>query len=372
MVLRVVGYSALEFYVADDGLGYTLIPGMNGWYTKESRTFVSINSDGFRDDEHAVAKPEGALRVAVIGDSYVEGFQVPDDQLFTTFLADEVQKCGGFGGGKLEILKFGVSGYGTGQELLVLRDKVWKYKPDIVLLLITTNNDITDNSRYFKKVPIPYFRIGEGGLVLDDSFKQEAAFIARSSRLGRTGTWLKNHARLVQAVGAIATAVKYRYQEWKAGPAPQVVPTQDVAAEVGVDNQIYRRPADANWEQAWRVTEALIAQMKDEVESRAAKFVVVTGSNGVQVLPNVDERAAFAKRLGVDDLYYPDRRIAEFCRAHSISAITLAPILAQRAARDKVNLHGFEGNLGYGHWNQLGHRVAGEEIGKRLCDGGYR
>ena len=97
MVLRVVGYSAPEFYAADDDLGYTLIPGMNGWYTKEGRTFVSINSDGFRDDEHAVAKPEGALRVAVIGDSYVEGFQVPDDQLFTTFLADEVQKCGVFG-----------------------------------------------------------------------------------------------------------------------------------------------------------------------------------------------------------------------------------------------------------------------------------
>ena len=67
MVLRLVGYSAPEFYVADDRLGYTLIPGMTGWYTKEGRTFVSINSDGFRDDEHAVAKPEGALRVAVIG-----------------------------------------------------------------------------------------------------------------------------------------------------------------------------------------------------------------------------------------------------------------------------------------------------------------
>ena len=93
IVLRLVGYSAPEFYVPDDGLGYTLIPGMNGWYTKEGRTFVSINSDGFRDDEHAVAKSESTLRVAVIGDSYVEGFQVPDDQLFTTFLAKSYSCC---------------------------------------------------------------------------------------------------------------------------------------------------------------------------------------------------------------------------------------------------------------------------------------
>jgi hypothetical protein len=80
----------------------------------------------------------------------------------------------------------------------------------------------------------------------------------------------------------------------------------------------------------------------------------------------------FAKMLGVEDLFYPDRRIADFCRSKAIPVITLAPTLADYAAREHVNLHGFTGNIGYGHWNELGHRVAGEEIGKRVCEGVLR
>ena len=37
------------------------------------------------------------------------------------------------------------------QEFLTLREKVWKYSPDLVMLAVTTNNDITDNSRALKK-----------------------------------------------------------------------------------------------------------------------------------------------------------------------------------------------------------------------------
>ena len=36
----------------------------------------------------------------------------------------------------------GVSGYGTTQELVTLREKVWRYSPDMVLLAVTTNNDV--------------------------------------------------------------------------------------------------------------------------------------------------------------------------------------------------------------------------------------
>src|SRR6185312_4972146 len=36
--------------------------------------------------------------------------------------------------------------YGTAQELLTLREKVWKYHPDIVVLAIFLGNDIRNNS----------------------------------------------------------------------------------------------------------------------------------------------------------------------------------------------------------------------------------
>ncbi|MBK8303278.1 MAG: SGNH/GDSL hydrolase family protein [Chloracidobacterium sp.] len=190
----------------------------------------------------------------MIGDSYVEAFQVEQSESFTNFVRDEITKCGGAGGKQVEMLNFGVSGYSTAQELITIREKVWKYSPDIVMLVMTTNNDITDNSPYFKKLPIPYFT-ADG--VLDEGFRHDKVFLARNSAMSRLGIWLKNHIRTVQAVGAISTSIKYKYQAWKnKKPATEGQPAEPSAAatapaaDIGVDNQIYRIPSDDNWKNA--------------------------------------------------------------------------------------------------------------------------
>jgi hypothetical protein len=68
-------------------------------------------------------------------------------------------------------------------------------------------------------------------------------------------------------------------------------------------------------------------------------------------------------------LFYPDNRIKELCLRERIPVLTLAPELQEFAELNKVSLHGFGSNLGNGHWNVLGHRVAGELIAKKLCEG---
>lgn len=360
--LRLAGYSFPDFYISNDALGYALIPNMHSTYRKEGKSFVRINTDGFHDVEHEIAKASGVKRIAVIGDSYVEALQVEREASFINFIRDETEACGAFGGSRIELLGFGVSGYGTAQELIMLRNKVMKYSPNVVILIMTTNNDISDNSRVFKKISIPYFEYRDGSLTLDNSFRNEAGFAVRNSAISRLGIWLRNNLRVVQAIGEIQISLKYKYKRWKEKSAVETVP-----AETGIDIQVYRPPTDENWGNAWRVTEGIVDLMKNEVEGKGAKFVVVTASNGIQVVPDVESRTSFAKTLGVDDLFYPDRRIADFCRSKSIPVVTLAPFLADYAAREHVNLHGFEGNPGFGHWNATGHRVAGTEIGRKLC-----
>src|SRR5687768_8512285 len=70
IALRTVGYSYPEFYQIDLTRGYALRPGVEGWYRKEGEAYIRINSDGFRDREHSIAKPAGTFRIAVLGDSY--------------------------------------------------------------------------------------------------------------------------------------------------------------------------------------------------------------------------------------------------------------------------------------------------------------
>jgi hypothetical protein len=293
---------------------------------------------------------------------------------FWVLMDKQLQECGAVPGKTIEVINFGVSGYGTAQELITLREQVWQYSPDMVMLTVTTNNDISDNVRTLKKTNrIPYFVFQDGKLTLDDSFKRTKTFQWRQSAVSRLGRWFEDHLRLVQAVERAQLKLKIWLTAKKAGTAfiqgNNDRPANALASEdeLGVDNVIYREPADAVWQDAWRVTEGLLLAMRDDVSAHGAKLLVVTLSNGIQVYPNAEVRAGFQKRLGVPDLFYPDRRVADFCSREGIDAIVLVLEMQAYADKNQTMLHGFPGNMGYGHWNPLGHRVAAEIIVRKMC-----
>jgi hypothetical protein len=375
IALRVAGYSYPEFYQPDEMRGYALRPNMEGWYRKEGAAYIHINSDGLRDREHTKTKLPNTIRIAVIGDSYPEALPVSIEETFWSLLAGKLEQCDAVGGRKIEVINFGVSGYGTAQELITLRERVWQYSPDIVMLAITTNNDISDNLRELKKTDqVPYFLDRDGKLTLDDSFRATRNFRWRQSALSQLGRWIRDHSRVIQAINEGHHGFKIWLAARRARNAPPARSTQTQTAEpameeLGIDNVIYREPADQTWLDAWRVTEDLLVQMRDEVRSKGADLVVVTLSNGVQVYPDPSVRQIFMKRVGVSDLFYPDDRIRQLAEREHIPVITLAPEMQAYADLNKVFLHGFGNNQGNGHWNQLGHRVAGEIIARKLCAG---
>jgi lysophospholipase L1-like esterase len=374
--LRVAGYSYPGFYMPDATRGHALIPNMEGWYRKEGAAYVRINSAGQRDRERTKTKPPDTIRIAVIGDSYAEAFQVPVEEAFWSIMEDRLRGNGFVPGKQIEVLNFGVSGYGTAAELLTLRERVWDYEPDIVLLAVTTNNDVSDNSRELKRTDeAPYFVYRQENLVLDDSFQTSRAFLLRQSKLSRFGRWIKDHVRCLQAINEAHHGLKTLLAAWRSRPntsSADSVKQSDVKAgseDLGIDNLIYREPDDQVWKDAWLVTEGLIMAMRDEVNARGAKFVVVTLSNGPQVIPDPKVRQAFMNRLGVDDLFYPDNRIKSLCLKEQVPVITLAPELEAYAEKSGSFLHGFGSDLGNGHWNAAGHRIAGELIAQKLKDG---
>src|SRR3982074_1407604 len=125
--LRVIGYSYPLFYTTDYYRGFALQPGVEGQYQREGGSYVRINSDGLRDREHAKVKPADTARIAVLGDSFSEALPVPMEQSFWSLLEQTLHECNAFPGKKVEVINFGVSGYGTAQELMTLRRRVWDY-----------------------------------------------------------------------------------------------------------------------------------------------------------------------------------------------------------------------------------------------------
>jgi len=71
--------------------------------------------------------------------------------------------------------------------------------------------------------------------------------------------------------------------------------------------------------------------------------------------------------VGMDDLFYPNRRLEQFANREAIDFLDLAQPLQRYADEKKVYLHGFGKEIGNGHWNVEGHRQAAELIAQKMC-----
>jgi hypothetical protein len=107
------------------------IPNATYWHqTPEVTVQYRINSQGMRADrDYPVAKPEGTCRVAVYGDSFFVGYELPYPQTYAVRLEQALQAAGI----RAEVLNFSVSGFGQAEMLRAHERFGSKFDPDVVL-----------------------------------------------------------------------------------------------------------------------------------------------------------------------------------------------------------------------------------------------
>jgi hypothetical protein len=119
-----------------------------------------------------------------LGDSYAEAQQVPIDQTFWKVMERELATCPRLGGKGVEVINLGIDGWGTAQEVLMLRERGWAFAPDLVVLAVTTGNDIRNNSKALEPDKVrPFFFVRNGELVVEYSFRNTLRYRLRSSPL---------------------------------------------------------------------------------------------------------------------------------------------------------------------------------------------
>ncbi len=373
VVMRVAGLTHPPFYTYDYYRGWKLRPGTSGWQEKEGEAFVRINQQGFRGPEVSAAKPANTVRIAVLGDSFTEGQQVPEDQTFCAVAQRALAKCPALGGRKIETLNFGVNGYGTAQELMALRRQVWQFAPDIVVLAVFTGNDIVNNSATLEGEKCrPFFvyrddRLVLGGPMWDSSFARLKCLARFETRM----TFDTHRFEGLSWINRASTAVRDSFRAVRyGGKKPHGGAKQRlVGSETGLSDSIYAAPGVPVWRDAWRVTEGEIALMHQEVSSKGAAFLVVTLSNGIQVNPDPAVRQNYMRAVGATDLFYPDERIKALGDRDGFPVLNLARPLQAYAEAHHAYLHGFRNTeMGAGHWNALGDQVGGDLIAKKLCE----
>jgi hypothetical protein len=130
-ILYCAGLGEEDIFQLDRKIGFTHFPNKRVTWRSEGYSQSYFDSDGMRDPGLTIAKPAGVYRIALLGDSMVEGLQVPIEETF----GKQVEKqLSGNIGRPIQVLNFGNSGYSTAQEYLQLQRKVLKYKPDLVVL----------------------------------------------------------------------------------------------------------------------------------------------------------------------------------------------------------------------------------------------
>lgn len=127
---------------ANPQIGYEPVPSVH--YEGTDLSFFDYqgasNSLGYRDTEHAVAKPPGVYRILVLGDSIAAGLRLQRyERTFPPILENTLRQAGV----KAEVMSFAVSGYNTQQEVETLKDKGLRYRPDVVLVAYS----LTDRER---------------------------------------------------------------------------------------------------------------------------------------------------------------------------------------------------------------------------------
>ena len=111
-----------------DLLGFELIPGWRGVFSGNPLT---INRWGMRDVERSLEKPDGVVRIAVIGSSVVMGYGVKDDETMTQRLEQRLNSRKT--GVRYEVLNFGSGRYYAVHRRLLLEKKILAFEPDAVI-----------------------------------------------------------------------------------------------------------------------------------------------------------------------------------------------------------------------------------------------
>ena len=357
--LRIIGVSYPLPYQADPYCGTKLQPHFSALFTKEGRAYVQTTSDGRRDREYSKQKAANVFRIAVLGDSYAEALQVEQPETFWSVLQRELQTCEKLQGKQLEVLNFGVSGFGTAQELQMLEHYVWEYQPDIVLLAFLTGNDISDNSAALSTNRVrPFYQLENEQLVLDESFREHPTYLAANSTWGKLKTAWINRSRLLQLMR----------ESWNRVQESRSHSTQEQQPERGLD-AIYSPPQSTEWNEAWDITERILLRMNEMTRERGCLFCVVTLSNALQVDPHAEKRAQMQQAAKLEHLFYPDFRVVECGIRNGFPVFPLAPAMQKEAERTQTYFHGFSNtHLGMGHWNRDGHQFAGEFLASEICE----
>jgi hypothetical protein len=221
-------------------VGYKPMPNKIMTQRREGFGRFKYNSFGMQNDELPLAKPPGVLRIAVLGDSYVESAQVDRQDNYMATLGRALSKKLGQ---KVEVLNFGVANYSVAQDYLRYQTLARKFAPDLVVLgfrVEEVSKLLPEPTSNIMSVRPVFFPGADGKPVYDNSCVKSFLLSKAGQRMQKTD-WLRRNSRIWGIVGTMAQTLAAPAKAAASTTVSRTASTTvNSAAETGAD-----APADS-------------------------------------------------------------------------------------------------------------------------------
>ncbi len=375
--LRLALYGSLEWRQTDrlplmrvphPTLGWLLAPNQHALEQElEYKNEVTTNSKGLRDREYPYQK-DGAFRILLFGDSYMEAVHVAEGDGFPDVMERLLTDR------RVEVINMGVGGYATVAQWRYLLEEGIKYAPDLVLVAFYAENDVygnspelsrqfwrEDNVRYYGQ---PYVQWNETEAVLDlippDYDRSKAGYEERLAAYS---------PRLYQLQAFQKSLTSHLYQQMRLKYITRVrTPGKDVVIHFGCymedflglpkDNvDLAPELYDASWQEAWFLTEQVLIAMAAAAEANGARFAFFNAPARVQFEQGYENAVRKEFPWITLNTGLPEEKLMAFAEEHHISFYNLLPAFRKADSEGQVLSYNHDS-----HWNADGHRLAAETV----------
>jgi hypothetical protein len=331
-----------SLYVADPDLGFRQAPNVQrvgrvrsdietAWNLPASRgdpITITYDRRGYRN----VSAPTRAA-VVLIGDSYVAGHYISDEDVVSRRLEARLGRPVG---------NLGVAGYGTAQELLVLRGDALPLAPETVVWFFFEGNDLYNDHEFENAMLAP----------------REARATAWTAQHGwwRRSLLRSLHAELRRALAPVVPGRCPHFGVVSAGPhRGETVLFWPEAAVPWTDFE------EGRWAKAQQTLRAAAAQTR----AHGARLLLVYVPIKFRVYRDFLDVPAGSELRGWRLWPLPER-FAQFCRAEGLACLDLTGPL-----RDAVRAGGMPHAPTDSHWSAEGHRLVAEQLVQTLAGLGW-
>jgi len=302
-----------------------------GWYHQRNKhailklqhveANINTNSQGFRGiRDYEKQKPPGSSRIVCLGDSFVFGFGVQDNETFCSQLEAKHQN--------LEVLNLGVAAYGMDQILMAYRTLAKDYNADYVFI----------------------------GIFPEDFWRATRAFA--DSGHAKPYFSLSTSGRLI--LHNVPVPPQYQLNTNQYPDLIQYHPVEQFLLHSLVYRMIKKsliklgknlRLVDPDLTVEWKIGREILNQLISEVREQNQKPVLL-------LLP--PDR--WVKSARVDSLR---KSVIRFSKKENVDLIDLTPGFYEAVQIGKITDYYIEGDW---HWTAKGHELASDLISRYLTE----